>query len=89
MTDTIDLLRPWIRRQFGDEVDDPAERLQAFRLLIPGELPADYADTLLHIGRLVGLLSDTIIQAIGTAPPREAGQFTCTGDTPSFSRLYG
>jgi hypothetical protein len=37
---TIDLLRPWIRRQFGDEVQNAAERLEAFRALIPGELPA-------------------------------------------------
>jgi hypothetical protein len=89
MTKAIDLLRPWIRRQFGDEVDNPAERLDAFRALIPGELPADYADTLLHIGRSAGLVGDTIIQAIEKAPPRNPRQFTYMGDTPSFNRLYG
>jgi hypothetical protein len=89
MTDTTDLLRPWIRRQFGDEIPDPLERLEAFRAIIPGRLPDDYADTLLHLGRSAGLVSGAIIEAIGTPPPREPGIFGYMSATPLLSRLYG
>ncbi len=89
MTPAFQLLQPWIRGQFGDEVDDPAERLDAFNNLIPGRLPADYAETLVLVGRSVGLVRDTIIDAIEKAPPRAPGQFTFMDDKPLLTRLYG
>ena len=89
MSEATDLLRPWIRRLYGHEVDNPSERLAAFQALLPGELPSDYADTLLVNRQAVSLVDHAIVDAVGKAPPREPGQFTYMDDQPPIDRLYG
>jgi hypothetical protein len=86
--DALDLLRPWIDEPFGDEVSDAAARLEAFRAVVPGRLPDDYAETLLQLHRATGL-KDVIIEAIGTPPAPIPGVFERPDATPLFNILYG
>jgi len=86
--EAISLLRPFIRRQFGADVPDPARRLQDLRKVAPGPLPDDYAATLLELRRTTGLLSP-IIEAIEPAKPPVPGTFEWAGDNPAINLLYG
>lgn len=88
MTEALDLLRPWIRKQFGAEVPDPLARLEAFRAVIPGGLPDDYAETLLQLRRATDF-KGVIIEALGTPPPPIPGMFERLDATPGIDILYG
>lgn len=88
MTEALDLLRPWIDELFGDAVPDAPARLEAFRALVPGRLPDDYAETLVQLGRATGL-KDAMIEAIGTPPPPIPGMFERLDSEPPLDILYG
>lgn len=88
MTKALDLLRPWIRRQFGDEVPDPLARLEACRAVVPGRLPDDDAETLVQLGRATGL-KDVMIDARGTPPPTIPGMFEHLDAAATLDVLHG
>jgi len=86
--EAISLLRPFIDEQYGAEVPDPEQRLQALREVAPGPLPDDYAATLLELRRTTGLVSP-VIEAIEPAKPPAPGTYEWAGDTPPINVLYG
>jgi len=88
MTKALELMRPWIDELFGDEVPDAAARLEAFRTVVPGRLPEDYAETLLQLRRATDF-KDVIIDALGTPPPPIPGMFERLDKTPGIDILYG
>lgn len=79
----IELLKPVIRRYYGDEVLDPELRLDAFRSVIPGNLPNDYALVLLWLRSTAGLQNNEIA-SIEPPRPREPGIFEHVGANPHW-----
>ena len=88
MIEVIELLRPWIDFRFGDEVPDTEERLAAFKSIVPGRLPDDYAATLPWLKRATGL-KDNGVDSIAAPRPREPGMFECISPNPPIDKLYG
>jgi|GEM_PF-5395571 hypothetical protein len=84
----IELLRPYIQYQLGDEVPDPEARLLEYRRAVPGRLPNDYIATLLSLRRATGIHFNQIL-SLGTPPPRARGMFECIGSNPPIHILYG
>jgi hypothetical protein len=67
-------------RQYGAEVRGPARRLKALREVAPGELPDDYAATLLELRRTTWRI-DNRIEAIEPPRPAAPGTFERAGPT--------
>lgn len=84
----IDLLKPFIEDYYGDAVSEPDVRLDAFRSVVPGILPDDYAETLRWL-RSTAALRENRIQSIEAPPPREPGIFEFVGPNPPMNMLFG
>ena len=88
MSEIEELLKPFISRQFGPDVEDKEARLAAFKRLVPGILPADYEEFLSRFERCVDL-EENHIWAIDPPRPRQEGVFTYIGPNPPIEILYG